>query len=338
MQRDGEFAGKLVEAIANGAHHSDLSSKRLSEQQAADLHIWLMRRYPPSDYYIKYRDDSLASIGLKESIAMWRDGVPRDLQNRGTVEACRQIERIAAELPELQDMLKWTLYQAKAETRRKTWAAPEPQHVLDLTARRAARLVQNGDQLLEALTESLGRLEKKLRGETSMAFALWNEFEGKYRPKNEEWLSDFVKLHLEQDLAGRGVVVNREVVIRWRRGSRPGERTDIHVDAIIPNNERDQHDIVTAVVEVKGCWNPELRTAMETQLVDRYLKNNDRCRHGLYLVGWFNCEQWDNADSRKGRAPGCSIDVAREQFEEQARQLSQRDLHIRAVVLDTALR
>lgn len=147
-----------------------------------------------------------------------------------------------------------------------------------------------------------------------------------------------MKLHLEQDLAGRGVVVNREVVIRWRRGSRPGERTDIHVDAIVPNDGHDQHDIVTAIVEVKGCWNPELSRAMETQLVDRYLKDNDRCRHGLYLVGWFNCSQWDDADYRKGQAPKHGIGVIRSRFEEQARRLSQGDLRVRSVVLDTALR
>jgi hypothetical protein len=338
MHRDAEFAGKLVEATANGAHHSDLSSKRLSERQAADLYIWLMHRYPPSDYYITYRDDRLTSIGLKESIALWRDDIPRDLQNRGTVEACRQIERIAVELPELQDTLKWTLYQAQAETRRKTWVAPNPQHVLSLTARRTTRLVQNGDQLLNVLVESLERLGAKLQGETPAAFALWNEVNGSYTPKDEERLSDQVKLHLEADLTERGVVVNREVVIRrGTGGTRPGERTDLHVDAVVPTSTPEQYETVAAIIEVKGCWNQELDTAMETQLVERYLQDT-ACRHGLYLVGWFNCEQWDDQDKRKRRAPGYSIEVAREKFEEQARGLFKADVRVASVVLDAALR
>lgn len=338
MQRDAEFAGKLVEATANGAHHSDLSSKRLSERQAADLYIWLVRRYPPSDYYITYRDDRLTSIGLKESIALWRDDIPRDLQNRGTVEACRQIERLAVELPELQDTLKWTLYQAQAETRRKTWVAPNPQHVLNLTARRTTRLVQNGDQLLDVLVESLERLGAKLQGETPAAFALWNEVKGSYTPKDEERLSDQVKLHLEADLTERGVVVNREVVIRrGTGGTRPGERTDIHVDAVVPTSTTEQYETVAAIIEVKGCWNQELDTAMETQLVERYLQDT-ACRHGLYLVGWFNCEQWDNEDKRKRRAPGYGIEVAREKFKEQARGLSKAEVRVASVVLDAALR
>lgn len=337
MQEDDEFAGELVGAIASGAHHSDLSSKRLSERQAADLYIWLVRRYPHSEYYVEYRRDSPASIGFKESVAMWRDDIPRDLQNRGTAEACRQIERIAAELPELRDRLKWTLYQAKAETRRKTWAAPAPRHVLALTQGRTTRLVQNGDQLLEVLIESLERFQGKLRGETPAVFALWNEVGGSYTPKDEERLSDEVKLHLEQDLAERGIVVNREVVIRRGGGGRRGERTDIHVDAIVPGIDRDRYDTVSAVIETKGCWNRELETAMEEQLVDRYLHESE-CRYGLYLVGWFNCEQWDAADRRKARAPKHGVDAARERFEQQARLVSRGGILVRAVVLDTALR
>jgi hypothetical protein len=337
MQRDDEFAGELVGAIANGAHHSDLSSKRLSERQAADLYIWLVRRYPHSEYYIQYREDSLTSIGFKESVSMWRDDIPGDLQNRGTPEACLQIERIAAELPELRDRLKWTLHHARAETRRKTWAAPRPEYVLDLARKRTTRLVQNGDQLLEALIESLGRLQKRLQGETPAVFALWNEAGASYAPKDEERLSDEIKLHLEQDLAERGIVVNREVVIRRGGGGRRGERTDIHVDATVFGSDRGRYDTVSAIIETKGCWNRELDTAMEDQLVNRYLQDNE-CHHGLYVVGWFNCQHWDDADQRKARAPRHSIDVARERFEDQASRLSQGELLVRSVVLDTSLR
>jgi hypothetical protein len=97
-------------------------------------------------------------------------------------------------------------------------------------------------------------------------------------------------------------------------------------------------DLVSVIIEAKGCWNRELGSAMEEQLADRYLGDNPTCRHGLYLVGWFNCRQWDDGDRRKGRAPRYGIGVARERFAEQARVLSKRGLHIRAVVVDSALR
>lgn len=76
---------------------------------------------------------------------------------------------------------------------------------------------------------------------------------------------------------------------------------------------------------------------MKTQLVDRYL-NEARCQHGLYLVGWFKCEQWDTKDSRRSQAPKVSFEEARKQFDDQAQGLSQSGLEIRAFVMNTALR
>jgi hypothetical protein len=192
--------------------------------------------------------------------------------------------------------------------------------------------------LLEVLVESLGRLEEKLQGETPMAPALWNQANSSYKPKDEDWFSDYVKSHLQEDLRGRNVVLNREVVIRKGEGERRGERTDIHVDAVVPGPDRGLSNVVSVIIETKGCWNSELNTAMEEQLVGRYLEENPMCHHGLYLVGWFNCIQWDETDWRKRRAPRYGIDEARERFAEQARALSDQGTHVRAVVVDAALR
>lgn len=92
---------------------------------------------------------------------------------------------------------------------------------------------------------------------------------------------------------------------------------------------------LTVIIEVKGCWNKDLDNAMETQLVNRYLKDNT-CQHGLYLIGWFNCKQWDKKDSRK--PPKIKLEKAREKFEAQAAELSQQGVKVRAFVLNTALR
>jgi len=63
----------------------------------------------------------------------------------------------------------------------------------------------------------------------------------------------------------------------------------IYVDAIrqLPSGH---YDRVSGIVEMRGCWNKELMTAMEEQLKDRYLKNNPS-PYGMYLVGWFTCPQ-----------------------------------------------
>jgi len=72
-------------------------------------------------------------------------------------------------------------------------------------------------------------------------------------------------------------------------------------------------------------------------LIDRYL-NEVRCQHGLYLIGWFNCPQWSESDSRKEKVPKLDIETARKQFTDQARELSQAGVQVKTFVMNTALR
>ena len=140
-----------------------------------------------------------------------------------------------------------------------------------------------------------------------------------------------MKLHLEDDLKRRGIIFNREVQIHKR------ERTDIHVTAIQLGQKKDSYDSITVIIEAKGCWNRELDNAMETQLLGKYLTDNN-CKHGMYLVAWFNCDQWDNADYRKKQASNLTVEEAQKKFDIQASQLSNQGKLIKAVILNTALR
>jgi hypothetical protein len=87
---------------------------------------------------------------------------------------------------------------------------------------------------------------------------------------------------------------------------------------------------------LKRCWNRELDQAMDFQLKNRYLKVN-QSRFGLYLVGWFNCPQWDKSDARKNRCAKITRNEAQEKFDSQAATLSADGATIKAFVLDTRL-
>ena len=94
---------------------------------------------------------------------------------------------------------------------------------------------------------------------------------------------------------------------------------------------------MTVIIEAKGCWYYQLYKAMETQLAGRYLKDN-RCRHGLYLVGWFNCPQWDPEDSRHKVAAKRDRTEAGRKLEGRAAALSEGGVRVRAMTLNTTLR
>ncbi len=335
IQYDQEFARELIKAVAHSPGRQTVSvGQVLTEDQLMELYIWLVRQYPYSE---DPQRDGADYVQPRESVGYWRDTVLGNLKERGTTQACEAIRKIVHELPGL-DWMKWTLLEAQSITRRRTWVPPRPDDILKIASNKQGRLVQGGDQLLEVLVESLRRLEAKLQGETPAAIDLWNEIrKNVYKPKDENRLSDYVKRHLDDDLSERGVIINREVEIRRGEGSAQGERTDIRVDAVVRNSQGEVYDSITAIIEVKGCWNLELNHAMKTQLADRYLKDN-RCQHGLYVVGWFNCQQWDNEDYRNKQAPKLDINEAQKQFDAQAAELTRQGASIKAIVVNTALR
>jgi len=314
MQQDEKFGREIVERVAQKDYRSSSIGQQLNEEHLAFLYVWLQHQYPSAEDPI--HDGDAYFVGPRDNIVNLRNSIINQLKNRGTYDACEAIKWISKELPD-EDWLKWTLYETEIIFRQKTYKPPSPDTIIKLAKSHNIYLVQNGEQLLNVLIDSLKRLQQKLQGETPRAIDLWNEND-EYSHKDENRFSDYIKSHLEEDLNQKGIVINREVEIRRGEGSTPGERTDIHVDAVLNNPKGTKFDIIKTVIEVKGCWHKEILTAMETQLLNRYLKESD-CRHGLYLVGWFYCKKWDPR-GRMARKEG--IDELRKQLDSQADLLS----------------
>lgn len=346
IQQDPNFGREIFKKISYSVKWDGNLELKLREEHVADIFIFLAKEFPQAETkkqnQASRKGDGIDSgeintehyrIGEEDSINIWKGYIPQRLQARGTIEACNALRKIINELPSLTDNLQWRLLEAEDLTRRATWKPQKPRDILQLIFEQDKRLVQNGNQLIDVLIESLRRLELELQGETPAAVFLWNE----NKPKDENDFSNYVKLFLDRDLKSRGIIINREVELRRSYGGKAGERTDIHVDAVLKQPNGDAYDSITAIIEVKGCWHNEVKTAIKTQLVERYLADNPY-PYGLYLIGWFNCQQWDSADSRKSKAPKMSLDKARAYFNSQAEELTSSRCKVRAYVLDTALR
>ncbi len=338
--RDVEVARDVVESVARSERRRETFHEKLSPRQVGDFYLWLAAQYPHSE---DPRHDGWHTIGTRENVAGFRDSLVSHLTRRGTFEAYAEVRRLRDALPSV-EQLKSDAEDAGETARRRTWQPPEPGTVLAMCRDARLHQVETGDALLEAVVESLQRLAQRLHNETPAVHALWNAWPaprapGKrgrsaklYRPKDEEDLSNFIRAHLQDDLAARGIITNREVEIR------PGERTDVHVDAIARDHRGRVRDQLSLIIEVKGCWNRDLAHAAQTQLTDRYLRDNS-CRHGLYVVGWFHCPRWDASDPDRDKALRFAADVTQAQtkLDAQAAALSQGDLKVRAFVLNTTL-
>jgi hypothetical protein len=228
------------------------------------------------------------------------------------------------------------LEEAKQLARAATWQPVSPKELLALAFDSDRRFVETPEQLVKAVLGSLARLQAQLRDELPAVNELWNDEKGEFWPKDELALSDHIARHLRDDLSERGIIVNREVQIRRGRGGSTGQITDIHVDATVQGRKRCTYERTSVIVEVKGNWHRELDSAMQTQLRDRYLKDNS-CKNGIYLVGWFACDRWRDADGRKKDCPHILATEAQRQFSQQAADLSEGGYLIRAYVLDLRL-
>lgn len=320
-----EFARAVFMKLATPrTHHGEHSFFDLDDESMADSYIWLEQHFTEDPEH----GNGIAYTKLAcDHIARFQSSLLEQLTQRGTTESCCAIERITRAFPD-EAWLQWRLDGARRAARRETWVAPSVGQIFSLCADRNARLIRSEQELIDAVLESLGRLQQQLcSDETPLAPFLWNESNSsnkQSKPKNENRLSDFVKLHLANDLKRRGVLVNREVEVHNWPGQGRGNCVDILVQAITSNGEK-----LSVVVESKGCWNPGLDTQMETQLRQQYLVGvQHRC--GIYLVGWFG------ADYCQGKHR--SIKTLERKLETQAKGLSHDGITLRAFVLDGELR
>lgn len=150
---------------------------------------------------------------------------------------------------------------------------------------------------------------------------------------------------LRQALLGHQVTVTPERLGRRTAGAGKGQRFDLLLEKHIPAVEGGA-DSIECVVEIKGCFHSGLTTAMETQLVEDYLRKG---RHplGIYLVVWFDMASWDDRDdrARKNRTQRQlravkleTVEDLRRLLEDQARRLTSSEHRVVSVVLDASLR
>ena len=318
VQEDTDFGRQAIARAVPRMHDEPPPFVRqLPLPHLADLFMWLHQHWP--------EDRSPF-----DTIPHAKRSVLQVIMGAGTWDACDQMRRIAARFPD-DPWRKWQVQATEENARRSKWEPrPSPAEVLNLTRSKEKRLVQSGRELLDLIVESLERLHQKLQS-TGAVERLWSKADGRFTPKDEKTLSLEVRLHLQDDLLpSRGVVVNCEVEVR------PGKRTDILVHAFKRHPDGSRFAVEEAIVEVKGNWHQAVYPALERQLVNRYMRQTN-CDFGIYLVGCFNCDQWDAGDRRKARAKPRSFDSLRSKLEPEARRLSVDTRDVRAVVLDVGL-
>lgn len=335
FRRHPQIAEEVIGNIADSQRHITKYSIHLDESKMAELYLLIHEKFPPE------ADSPLEGgwIGTREHIRDLRLAIFNHLINRGTSQACAAIESLIKKIPKQGRWMRWRLNEAVTNTLKKTWIPPTPLQIIRMLQDRHRRYVENEEQLLSVVIESLHRMQEDLNKNSTPRERFWNYDKNgnkrcKFRPIDEDGLSGEIEYWLKNDLSqSKGIIVNREVQIRRE------QKTDIHIDAIKLTPKLDEAvQQLTIVIEVKGCWHNDVKSAMKSQLYQRYMKKNSiSC--GLYIVGWFMCKLWVE-DDRKRKTPKVPFKEFQEYLDNQAEKLRKQSSDIKdlkAFCLDVSL-
>ncbi|KKM62234.1 hypothetical protein LCGC14_1523740 [marine sediment metagenome] len=332
IQNNEEWGRETLELVAENDRFSKKFFDKCSEMQLAHLYIWL------AEHYTIETDTPFTSgarfFTREDYTREWRDSILKHIESIGSFESVDAIRYISNALPEMSDYFSYVIIRANENARSHSWESPTPRELNDLFQNPTSRLIQSGEQLLDLISESLSRLEDKIQGRDQYSPAarfLWDHIGNrKFRPVVEDDFSDYVKNHLLDDIK-QDIVINREVEIS------PLGRTDLLISALKSEAILTQNQVVSVVVEVKGKWNPELKTAMQNQLLKRYMIPRS-LQNGMYLVGWFESQYWDEDDTRQNRHRTINnIEDLRNILEEKAQEISSRGFIIKSNVVNVSL-
>lgn len=130
IEQDSSFGRAIFESNENHFFHSINSN--LSEEQLANLFIWLVCQYPYNEDP-EHSNDVTYWVSSRDRVADFRNGILERLKNVGTIKSCNEIKLISYKFSEL-TWLKKVLIDAQNIMRRKTWQPLMPENIIQLIA------------------------------------------------------------------------------------------------------------------------------------------------------------------------------------------------------------
>lgn len=329
LSKDDAWARSVFLQTAQSSYHAKPFYADFTAEEIADLYLLLERLLPS----MPPREPVSGWVRPQDMISDIRDGIPRYLAASGTVNAVHALIRLVKTKPDLA-LLPFELSRAEAAMRLKCWSPLSVKEIFALTDRTNVKLITSPGDLLDILTETLTKFSAELHGAQTPVRALWDLQKSTkfFMPIDENGFSDRVAEFLNRELVGTGIFANREVEVSRQPGAPVGRRTDILVNAIRHGPGGTIIDSITAVIEVKGCWNKELLSALNDQLVSDYMFKL-RAPVGIYLVGWFDKTRWDNSDNRRNMVPKKNVEEVRKQLEDQATAISS-DFLVKSIIME----
>lgn len=287
LAADSAQSWPAISAYLRGHAHdarsaiTDLAHQRFKPDcapaEVAELCLWLHQEFAPAPI----ADAEMHVVSPEEAANSWRSALQGHLAQMGTTEAADAVAWLADKLPE-DESLPLLLGEARKNSRNAAWSPTDPGDLIAMTSRPGARLVSTPRDLVDATLDAFEAIQRELHGITPASPLLWNGD----THKSENEVTNYLANELRKRLSDSAVLVNREVEVR-ARATGVGERLDLQITTTAQRRAIGASpEPLTLIAEVKGAWNHDLISSIQTQLVDRYMTYAGATQ-SLYIVAWF---------------------------------------------------
>lgn len=313
------IAAMPIALVFASRQHAGPALTLMTDDHLAEFFRWLHTLLPPEEDDVEL---GAHFVHPREDAQRLRGYVLEQLAQRATRRSLELLVELAREFDSV--ILHGAVRRARTELAEVNWRPPEPRELGRLLRDPSRRLVRTDAELAAVIIETLRVVEHELpphcellwdrvpaslrslaaRKGVTLGYKAAPEGDDLWAPKPEAALSAYLANQLDLRLAKRSLIVNREVLVHPTNPYGSGDRPDILVEV---RSGTQVHCKVP--IEVKGAWNQEAETSLETQLAKRYLPEA-RSNAGVYVVGWYPLGLWTALDSsRRPKAAGRSPDT-----------------------------
>jgi hypothetical protein len=291
----------------------------------SDPHVGPMRRLDSVDMARHLRDRLLSNLAAGED-----------------ADAVASLRRLEHRFADRWPWLSRPRAEAERSFRLSRWRPLPIPTVAEMLSTNEKRLLHTVDDVLDGIEVAIDAYARAIRRDSGVSVDdLWNTPHGRPpTPKAEEHVSAKICAAIRQYFADYAVTTDREVEIHRRalaagRGGESGSEVDVLVH--VPARGAAGAGAIRVPIEVKLSHNSEVKTAMEAQLVARYLPQVGATA-GIYVVAWMDAPP-ESGLAHGHRPKWDHIESARADLAAQAESLSTKNgVVVRPLVVDLALR
>ena len=326
--------------LGRAAHNLETRlADSLVTHQKGELAEVLIELFPPET---DREGDGAHSVTPEDSARTLRMQLISHLVGLEDADAVTALRRLEARFADRYAWLALAKSEAERALRLSRWSPFSIGVVADVLGAAAARLMRSDDDVVDGIECALENYERALnRDGGESPEDLWNTAKDTTpTPKAEEHVSSKLCAAVRAYFQEHAITADREIEIHRRKvprssGGEPGSEVDILVQT--PARATVSGDAIRVPVEVKLSGNDDARTAVRTQLAERYMPQLG-ASYGVYVVVWMGLPRPDELQKHH-RPKWTSIERAREDLREEAERLSkERGIHVRTIVVDGSLR